>query len=461
MPLKDRCGIFGISSQREAAKEAYLGLCALQHRGQESAGICARGDGSLRLHKDNGLVADVFSESILDSLPGNAAIGHIKCKCSAQQGHESEEALPFIVNGRFGQLAACYNGTFFNADRLRNKLMAAGYTFCGKSDAEVLLALINTAMATNLEDAVEEALQLIEGAYSLLILSKTHLIGAKDPLGMKPLAVGQLGENAMLGENSILFASESSAFDLLGAKFLHELEAGEMLIQDPAGTQSRFVSNRRSKRPCVFELVHFARPDSFMFERTVMAVRREWGRLLALRHPVSGDVVVPVPDSGVRAALGYSEQSGIQLDFGIVRSHYAGRKFVEPKQGTRNFGEKMKLNPVREMLKGRRIVLVDDCIASGATCKKLVCAVRAAGAEEVHLRICSPPIAHNCFYGVCGPTREHLIASQKSIDEIRDFIGADTLGYLDIEDMQSAIEDNGGKGACYACFNGDCPIPME
>jgi amidophosphoribosyltransferase len=338
--------------------------------------------------------------------------------------------------------------------------MAAGYTFCGPSDAELLLALINTAMAANLEDAVEEALQLIEGAYSLLILSKAHLIGAKDPWGIKPLAVGQLGEDAMLGENSIVFASESSAFDLLGAKFLHELEAGEMLIQGPAGTHSRFVTDRQSKRPCIFELVHFARPDSFMLERTVMAVRREWGRLLALRHPVSADIVVPVPDSGVRAALGYSEQSGIQLDFGIVRSHYAGRKYSEPKQGARNFGEKMKLNPVRETLKDRRVVLVDDCVASGATSKKLVGAVRAAGAKEVHLRISSPPIAHNCFYGVGGPTREHLATSQGSIDEIKDFIGADTLAYLDIEDMQRAIEDDGGKGACYACFNGDCPIQI-
>jgi len=459
MPLIDKCGIFGISSQREAAKETYLGLCALQHRGQESAGICARGDAALRLHKGYGLVADVFSEPILDSLPGNAAIGQVKC--SGQKEHDGEEALPFIVNGRFGQLAACYNGTFFNADRLRNKLMAAGYTFSGASDAEVLLALVNTAMATNLEDAVEEALQLIEGAYSLLILSKAHLIGAKDPWGMKPLAVGQLGEDAMLGDNSIMLASESCAFDLLGAKLLHELEAGEMLILGPAGLQSRFVSDRHSKRPCVFELVHFARPDSFMLERTVMAARREWGRLLALRHPADADIVVPVPDSGVRAALGYSEQSGIRLDFGIVRSHYAGRKFIEPKQGARSFGEKMKLNPVREILKDKRVVLVDDCIASGGTCKKLVGEVRAAGAVEVHLRISSPPIAHNCFYGVGGPTREHLIASHSSIDETKDFLGADTLAYLDIEDLQCAIEDNGGKGACYACFNGDCPIPME
>jgi amidophosphoribosyltransferase len=268
----------------------------------------------------------------------------------------------------------------------------------------------------------------------------------------------------MLGENSILFASESCAFDLLGAKFLHEMEAGEMLILGPAGPQSRFIGDRRAKRPCVFELVHFARPDSFLFERNVMAARREWGRLLALRHPADADIVVPVPDSGVRAALGYSEQSGIPFDFGIIRSHFAGRAYIEPKQGPKqgmgNFGEKMKLNPVREILRGKRAVLVDDCIASAATSKKIVGSVRAAGAKEVHLRISSPPTVHRCFYGIDSPTKEQLIASHKSIDEIRDFIGADSLGYLDIEDMQKAIGDTSGNGACYACFNGDCPIPI-
>lgn len=459
MPLKNECGVFGISGQREAARLTYLGLGALQHRGHESAGICARGGGALRLHKGQGQVADVFSESILDSLPGEAAIGHTKY--FRQNEGDCEEALPVAVNGRFGQLAACCDGSFFNAGRLRDKLMAAGYTFGGMSDAEVLLALVNTAMAATLEEAVEEALQLIEGAYSLLILSKSHLIGAKDPWGLKPLAVGQLGEDAMLGENSILFASESCAFDLVGAKHLHELEAGEMLVLGPAGHHSRFPSSRRPKRPCSFEFVYFARPDSFLFERSVMAARRELGRLLATRHPADADIVVPVPESGVHPALGCAEKSGIPFDFGLISSRHAGRTFVEPKQGAGGFGATAKLNPVRDLLKGKRVVLVDDSIVRGATSKKIVGMVRAAGAKEVHVRISSPPMAHGCFFGACAPNGEHLIASHKSTDEIRDFIGADSLGYLEMEDMQKAMRDASGKGACYACFNGDCPVPLD
>ena len=453
MPFKDECGVFGISNQPEAAKQTYLGLYALQHRGQEAAGICARENGFLRLHKGQGYVADVFSESVLDSLPGDTAIGHTRY--STHGGNVPSAAHPFLVHGRFGQLALCHNGNLTNTESLKNLLITQGHTFTSPSDSEVILALINTAKADTLEGAVEEALQKISGAFSFLILSKSLLIAVRDPHGLRPLSL------AKLSDNSMVFASESCAFDLLGAEYVREVKAGEMLIQSADGLHSRFSRESSGAKPCVFEHVYFARPDSFVFGRNVMATRREMGRQLALRHPVDVDIVVPVPDSGVHAALGYAEQSGIRFEFGMIRNHYVGRTFIEPKQSIRSFGVKVKLNPVRDLLMGKRVVLIDDSIVRGTTSKKIVGMVRAAGAAEVHMRISSPPTTHSCFYGIDTPTEEHLIASCKSIEEICDFIGADSLAFLSMDSLQAAMRDTDGDGFCYACFNGDYPVPFE
>jgi len=449
MPFKDECGVFGVFQQPEASRQTYLGLYALQHRGQEAAGICSRAGRELILHKGQGYVADVFSESVLDRLQGDTAIGHTRY--STTGGNVASAAHPFLVRGRFGQVALCHNGNLTNTEAIRAKLIAEGQVFTSPSDSEVLLALINRAKAVTLEDAVAEALQQAEGAFSLLILAEDLLIAARDPRGFRPLALGKL-------DQSWFFASETTAFDLVNAEYQREVLPGEMVVIDSQGLRSRFMLAQAEPRPCVFEHVYFARPDSFVFSRSVMATRREMGRALARAHPVEADLVVPVPDSGVHAALGYAEESGIPFDFGLVRNHYVGRTFIEPKQSIRSFGVKVKLNPCRELLRGKRVVLVDDSIVRGTTSKKIVQMVRLAGAAEVHLRISSPPTTHSCFYGIDTPDRAQLIAAQKNLQEIGEFVGADSLGYLTVEDLQGSMQDPGGKGFCYACFTGQYPV---
>jgi amidophosphoribosyltransferase len=454
MPFRDECGVFGVMPQLEAARQTYLGLYALQHRGQEAAGICARNNQGLQLHKGQGYVADVFTQDVLDRLSGEAAIGHTRY--STTGGNVASAAHPFLIHGRFGQVALCHNGNLTNTESLRQLLIEAGHTFTSPSDSEVILALINRAQADTLEEAVVQALTKVEGAFSLLILSEHYLIAARDPRGFRPLAIGRMGE-------AWAFSSETCAFDLVGAEYLREVQPGELVVVDDKGLHSRFPYPRIQPHPCVFEHVYFSRPDSLVFGRSVMATRREMGRRLARRHPVPADLVVPVPDSGVHAALGYAEESGIPFDFGLIRNHYVGRTFIEPKQSIRSFGVKVKLNPARELLRGRRVVLVDDSIVRGTTSKKIVQMVRAAGAAEVHMRISSPPTTHSCFYGIDTPTRDQLIASQKSVEEITQFIEADTLGYLSVEDLQAAMTDpDPGRGFCYACFTGEYPVkPQE
>jgi len=450
MAFKDECGVFGIWPELEASRQTYLGLYALQHRGQEAAGICARADGKLRLHKGQGYVADVFTEPVLDQLPGNGAIGHTRY--STTGGNVASAAHPFLVEGRFGQIALCHNGNLTNTEELRSKLIQAGQVFSSPSDSEVILALINRAAATDVVDAVVEALGQVEGAYSVLILTRDKLMAARDPHGFRPLSIGRLG-------GATAFSSESCAFDLLGADYVREVAAGELAVLDQDGLRSLFPQPRVQARPCVFEHVYFARPDSLVYGLSVMATRRDMGRLLARRHGVPADLVVPVPDSGVSAALGYSEESGIPFDFGLIRNHYVGRTFIEPKQSIRSFGVKVKLNPVRELLRGKRVVLVDDSVVRGTTSRKIVSMVRAAGASEVHMRISSPPTTHPCFYGIDTPDREHLLAATRSLEEIREFIGADTIGYLTLEDLQESVHDPDGHSFCYACFTGDYPVP--
>jgi amidophosphoribosyltransferase len=450
MPFRDECGVFGICHQEEASRQTYLGLYALQHRGQEAAGICS-GDGQgLHLHKAQGYVADVFSEAVLDGLPGDAAIGHTRY--STTGGNVASAAHPFLIHGRFGQVALCHNGNLTNTEDLRERLIAEGHTFTSPSDSEVLLALINRAQADTLEDAVVAALCEAKGAYSLLILTNDALIAARDPHGFRPLAMGRMADTHA-------FSSETCAFDLVGAQYVRDVEPGEMVVVSriDGDVRSRFPLPKVQPTPCVFEHIYFARPDSLVYGRSVMVARREMGRRLALRHPVEADLVVPVPDSGVSAALGYSEQSGIPFDFGIIRNHYVGRTFIEPKQTIRSFGVKVKLNPVRHLLAGKRVVLVDDSIVRGTTSKKIVQMVREAGAKEVHMRIACPPTTHSCFYGIDTPKRQHLIASYMPLEEITAFVEADTLGYLDLEDLEGCMGDD-GTGFCYACFNGNYPV---
>ena len=449
MAFKDECGVFGIWPATEASRKAYLGLYALQHRGQEAAGICTRDGRTLNLYKGQGHVADVFGESVLDKLSGDAAIGHTRY--STTGGNVASAAHPFLVKGRFGQLALCHNGNLTNTESLRERLIQDGQVFSSPSDSEVILALINRAKARTLPEAVVEALQQVEGAYSLLILSEEMLIAARDPFGFRPLALGRNGA-------SFVLASETTAFDLLETQYEREVEAGELLILGPEGARSIFPLERVRPKPCVFEHVYFARPDSLVFGRSVLSTRRMMGRLLARRHPVDADYVVPVPDSGVHAALGYAEESGIPFEFGLIRNHYVGRTFIEPRQQIRSFGVKVKLNPARELLKGKRVVMVDDSLVRGTTSRKIMQMVRSAGAAEVHLRISSPPTTHSCFYGIDTPNREQLIASSHSVEEIRRFIEADTLGFLTLEDLQASMKDDDGLGFCYACFTGNYPV---
>jgi len=454
MPFRDECGVFGICHQVEASRQTYLGLYALQHRGQEAAGICSGDSVGLHLHKAQGYVADVFTEAVLDALPGDAAIGHTRY--STTGGNVASAAHPFLIHGRFGQVALCHNGNLTNTEALRARLIADGHTFTSPSDSEVLLALINRASAESLEEAVIAALREAKGAYSLLVLTEDALIAARDPHGFRPLAMGRMGETTA-------FSSETCAFDLVGATYLRDVEPGELIVvsRKSGETTSVFPLPRVQPKPCVFEHIYFARPDSLVFGQSVMVARREMGRRLALRHPVEADLVVPVPDSGVSAALGYSEQSGIPFDFGIIRNHYVGRTFIEPKQTIRSFGVKVKLNPVRHLLAGQRVVLVDDSIVRGTTSKKIVQMVREAGAKEVHMRIACPPTTHSCFYGIDTPRRQHLIASYMSLAEITAFVEADSLGYLALQDLEGCMGDDGaepGTAFCYACFTGEYPV---
>ena len=455
MPFRDECGVFGICHQAEASRQTYLGLYALQHRGQEAAGICSGDEHGLHLHKALGYVADVFTEAALNDLPGDVAIGHTRY--STTGGNVVSAAHPFLIQGRFGQVALCHNGNLTNTEELRERLIRDGHTFTSPSDSEVLLALINRAQAGTLEDAVVMALQEAKGAYSLLILTEQVLIAARDPHGFRPLAMGHMN-------GTTAFSSETCAFDLVGAAYDRDVAPGEMVVVPRGGGEirTRFPLPKVQAKPCVFEHIYFARPDSLVFGQSVMIARREMGRRLALRHRVEADLVVPVPDSGVSAALGYSECSGIPFDFGIIRNHYVGRTFIEPKQNIRSFGVKVKLNPVRHLLEGKRVVLVDDSIVRGTTSRKIVQMVREAGAKEVHMRIACPPTTHSCFYGIDTPKRENLIASYMSLAEITEFVGADTLGYLGLQDLEGCMGDDGpepGSTFCYACFTGEYSVP--
>jgi amidophosphoribosyltransferase len=460
----DQCGVFAIFGHPEAANLTYLGLHALQHRGQESAGIVTSDGRQLFAHRAMGLVHDAFSEQQLEKLPGRLAIGHVRY--STAGGSHLKNAQPFAVDYARGSLAVCHNGNLTNADEVRGQLEARGSIFQSTSDTEVLVHLVAMSTQVSIEDRVCDALARVNGAYSLLFLSEDSIVAVRDPRGVRPMCLGILpgsrGEKAGAGRDAHVVASEPTAFDLIGAEFVRDVEPGEMLIIDEGGLRSLHLPDAGEPKMCVFEYVYFARPDSRLGGRSVYEVRKLLGVELAKEHPVEADVVIPVPDSGVPAAIGYASARGIPFEMGLIRSHYVGRTFIEPQQSIRHFGVRLKLNPVESLLRGRRVVVVDDSIVRGTTSRKIVKMVRDCGAREVHLRISSPPTQWPCYYGIDTPTRRELIASNHSIEEVARYVTADSLGYLSLDGMLSAVSGKGGKPGefCHACFSGDYAIPF-
>jgi len=447
--FRDACGVFGILGSDEAPNLTYLGLYALQHRGQESAGIVASDGQTLHLEKAMGIVADVFTETRLKRLKGSQAIGHVRYSTAGSS--QLKNAQPILAACRHGMVALAHNGNLVNADQIRHELEATGSIFSSSSDSEVIVHLIARSKSDDLVEAAAEALTQVRGSYSLVVMNERELLGIRDPRGFRPLSLGKL-------KNAWVLASESCAFDLIEATFVRDLEPGEMVrITRDGVTSYRPLAPARMSQ-CIFEYIYFARPDSVLFGQSVANVRKALGRQLAEEAPVDADLVIPVPDSGVPAALGFAERAGIPFDHGLIRNHYVGRTFIEPKQNIRHFGVKIKLNPVRHILEGKRVVVVDDSIVRGTTSRKIVSMVRSAGAREVHMRISSPPTVSPCFYGIDTPTRKELIASSHSVDEICRYIRADSLGYLTMAGLLKAAGKD--TGFCHACFSMEYPIPF-
>jgi amidophosphoribosyltransferase len=446
--FKDECGVFGIFGHPEAANMTYLGLYALQHRGQESAGIAASDGEQVRISREMGYVADVFDSDALSHLPGPLAIGHVRYSTAGES--KLSNAQPILIDCAHGQIAVCHNGNLVNARELRDELVRQGSIFQSGSDTEVILHLYARSKARSVEDAIIESVSQVQGAFSLAMCTKDHLIAVRDPHGFRPLALGRLGD-------AYVICSETCAMDLIGATYERDVEPGEVLIISAEGVRSRKPFAPAPLAHCIFEHVYFARPDSYVFGKSVNEVRTELGRILAREQPVAADVVVPVPDSGVCAAMGYADESGVPLRMGLIRNHYVGRTFIQPQQSIRHFGVKVKLNPVRSILEGRRVILVDDSIVRGTTSRKIVRMVRAAGAKEVHVRISCPPTISPCFYGVDTPRKSELIAATHSIDEIRDFLEADSVGYMSLEGLLTAVGSE-RRSYCSSCYTGIYPV---
>lgn len=449
--MKEFCGVFGIYNNPNAAYYTYLGLYALQHRGQESAGIAVTNGERITYHRDFGLVSSVFTDESLKKLSGHVAIGHNRYSTSGASD-SPDNVQPIVVSYKNGQMAIAHNGNLVNALELREQLEEEGSIFRGTSDSEVIVHLIVKSKKRKFLERLMGALSKLKGAYSLLVMTNKKLIAIRDPWGFRPLCMGEL-------DGSPVFASETCAFDLIGAKYIRDVEPGEVVLIENGQIESFRIpgSDGARKSQCIFEFVYFARPDSKIFGRSVYQVRKEFGKLLARENPVDADIVIPVPDSGVVPALGYSQESGIPFEMGLIRNHYVGRTFIKPQQKMRDIGVKVKLNPVPELLQGRRVVVVDDSIVRGTTSRKIVRMLREAGAKEVHMRISSPPTKWPCYFGIDTPTRDQLIASSHSVEEICKYIEADSLGYLSLDGMVKAA---GGDeaGYCTACFNGDYPI---
>jgi amidophosphoribosyltransferase len=446
--LKEECGIFGIFGHEEAANLAYLGLYALQHRGQESAGIATCNGRRVQVFREMGYVADVFSPQRLVELAGDGAIGHVRYSTAGES--KLQNAQPILIDCVHGQIALCHNGNIVNAGELRDDLVDRGSIFQTTSDTEVVLHLYARSKAPTVEDAIVESVSQVTGAFSLLLLTRDRLVAARDPHGFRPLALGRLGE-------AYIVCSETCALDLIGATYVRDVEPGEVLVISASGLRSMRPFPQARLAHCIFEHVYFARPDSYVFGRSVNDTRTEFGRQLARETPVDADVIVPIPDSGVCAALGFAEQSRVPFQMGLIRNHYVGRTFIEPQQAIRHFGVKIKLNPVRAILEGKRVVLVDDSIVRGTTSRKIVKMIKAAGAREVHMRISCPPTVSPCFYGVDTPRRADLIAATHTVEEIRKYLGADSLSYLSLEGMLHVV-DGDRQHYCTSCYTGHYPI---
>jgi amidophosphoribosyltransferase len=440
------CGIFGIYQHPEASNLTYLGLHALQHRGQESAGISNSDGGRVTSHRGMGLVADVFEQSTLMKLKGVHAIGHVRYSTAGEP--HLRNAQPISVDYARGSLSIAHNGNLTNADELKEILEEEGRIFLSNSDTEVIVHLIARSKAKTLRERMKEALSQVKGSYSIVCLSEKELIVARDPNGWRPLIMGRV-------DGAYVFASEECAFDLIGATKEREVEPGEMVVISDGELSSERISTVEKPRTfCLFEYVYFARPDGVLEGRSVYEARKKMGQQLAIEHPAPVDVVIPVPDSGVPAAMGYAAEAKVPYELGLIRNHYVGRTFIEPKQSIRNFGVKLKLNAQRAVLEGKRVAVIDDSIVRGTTSKKIIEMIRHAGATEIHLRIASPPVAWPCFYGINTPTKEELIASSQSVEEIRKFIGADSLQFISLEGLKRSI---GVPGTCDACFTGHYP----
>jgi len=448
----EECGVFGAVGVPRPAEVVALGLHALQHRGQEATGVVACGeDGTFHVRKGIGLVADVYRDAGLSQLSGQMAIGHNRY--STAGGLTLENTQPLRVVYRGGELALGHNGNLTNARELRHGLEESGSIFQTTLDSEVFLHLVALSQVDSVEDALAEAARQVQGAYSLVVLTRDAVLALRDPHGFRPLCLGRLGDGYVV-------ASETCALDLVGADLLREVQPGEMVSLDPRGMRSRQVMPpAQPLQHCVFEHIYFSRPDSRVFGDGVDRVRRRLGHQLAREHPADADVVISVPDSSNSIALGYSEESGLRYELGLIRNHYVGRTFIEPRQAGRDFGVRVKFNPVREVLEGCRVVVVDDSIVRGTTSRKLVRLLRRAGAREVHFRVGSPPVTHPCFYGIDTPSRRELIGALKSIEEIRDYLGVDSLGYLSMEGLLSCERD--GRDFCRACFDGRYPVAVD
>lgn len=448
--LHEECGLFGIYNHDRAAESTFLGLYALQHRGQESAGIISSDGSRTYEHRGMGLVAQVFDEESLQKLVGHIAVGHNRYSTTGQP--RVANVQPLLVDCKVGKLAMAHNGNLVNAHELRGEMEATGSIFNTTMDSEVILHLIARSQEPTLEDMIVDAVNRLRGAFSLLMMTTSQLIAIRDPQSLRPLCMGKLGE-------SIIITSESCALDIMGAEYIRDLNPGEIVFVDERGVRSRqaFAETRQAK--CIFEFIYFSRPDSRVFGQKVDKIRRRLGHALADNHPVEADIVISVPDSSNTSTLGFAQESGIPFELGLIRNHYVGRTFIQPNQSLRNGTVRLKFNTVGGVLKGKRVAVVDDSIVRGSTMRKLVVMLKKAGAKEVHLRIASPPIRFPCFYGIDMPSLGELIASSKSIEEIKDYLGVDSLEYLTLEDLRSCVDDP--ENFCYACFSGEYPVPLS
>lgn len=452
--FREECGVFGVFGHKEAANMTYLGLHALQHRGQESAGIATSDGTRIYRYGEMGLVNDIFRPAVLERLPGDMAIGHNRYSTTGQSLVENIQ--PITVTYARGGIALSHNGNIVNAQELRQDLEEAGAIFQSTSDTEVIVHLMARSKGADMLDRLVEALYQLRGAYSLLILTEKRLIAARDPKGFRPLSMGRLAD-------SWIFTSETCGLDLIEADYVRDVSPGEVVVVDRNGMSSFFPFPKMKATPCIFEFIYFARPDSAIDGLSVYEARKRLGSRLAEEAPADADIVVPVPDSGVPAAIGYAQRLNLPLEWGLIRNHYVGRTFIEPSQSIRHFGVKLKLNPSRQAIKGKRVVLIDDSIVRGTTSRKIVKMIRDAGAREVHLRISSPPTMSPCFYGIDTPTHQELIASSHTVDEISNYVTADSLGYLSLEGLRWALQRDlplDAAGFCEACFSGDYPVPF-